>query len=68
MAELLIMLAILVVVFFIALIPSWLLLLAYNYLAEVSGHASAAVPVGFWSVVCVAIILGVLYRIFGQRK
>lgn len=68
MAEIIIMLVVLVIVFCIALIPSWLLLLAYNYLVEVSGHATAMVPVTFWTVVCVAFIIGLLYRIFGRDK
>ena len=40
-----------VIAFMLSLIPAWLLLLAYNYVAEVMGHADITVPVTFWTVV-----------------
>lgn len=55
-------------VFLIAMIPAWLLLLAYNYLVTLTGHATMEVPVTFMSVVCIAFILAVLRSILGRGK
>lgn len=54
--------------FLIALIPTWLLLLAYNYIVELMGHPNWEIPVTFLSVLCVAFILATLGRIFGGRR
>lgn len=57
-----------VIAFMLSLIPAWLLLLAYNYVAEVMGHADITVPVTFLTVVCVSFILAVLRGIFSSHS
>lgn len=57
-----------VIAFMLSLIPAWLLLLAYNYVAEVMGHVDITVPVTFWTVVCVSFILAVLRGIFSSHS
>lgn len=57
-----------VIIFLIGLIPASLLLLAYNYIVEIMGHADLAVPVTFWTVVCIAFILVVLRGIFSSSS
>lgn len=57
-----------VLAFLITLIPAWLLLLAYNYVAEAMGHVDITVPVTFWTVVCVAFIIAVLRGIFSSSS
>ncbi len=68
MAGVLAVLGCFIVVFLIALIPSWLLLLAYNYMIDIIGLDWHHVPVTFWSVVCVTFILAVLRGIFQSNK
>ena len=67
-AGILAVVAVFVLAFLITLIPAWLLLLAYNYVAEVMGHADITVPVTFWTVVCVSFILAVLRGIFSSHS
>ena len=68
MAGVLAVLGCFIVVFLIVLIPSWLLLLAYNYRIDIIGLDWHHVPVTFWSVVCVTFILAVLRGIFQSNK
>lgn len=58
----------LVMIFLIMLLPTWLLLLAYNYIVTLMGHVDWEIPVTFWSVVCVAFIISVLRSIFSGGK
>lgn len=60
-------LIVLVVVFLVCLIPTWLLLLAYNYIVVLVGHPSWEIPVTFLSVVCVTFILAVIKSIFKSK-
>lgn len=57
----------LVVIFLICLIPTWLLMLAYNYIVVLVGHPNWEIPVTLLSVVCVAFILTVIRRIFKSK-
>ncbi|HAZ7467307.1 TPA: hypothetical protein J7723_001635 [Escherichia coli] len=68
MAGVLAVLGCFIVVFLIVLIPSWLLLLAYNYMIDIIDLDWHHVPVTFWSVVCVTFILAVLRGIFQSNK
>ena len=61
-------LAMVVVAFLLCLIPTWLVMLAYNYLVSLMGHVNWEVPVTFWSVVCVAVIFIYLRNIFGGTR
>ncbi|WNL63424.1 hypothetical protein [Citrobacter phage Tr1] len=56
-----------VVAFFIMLIPSWLLLLAYNYIVEIAKLDVQQIPVTFLSVLCVAFILAILRGLFSRK-
>lgn len=67
-AGILAVVAVFVLAFLITLIPAWLLLLAYNYVAEMMGHADITVPVTFWTVVCVSLIIAVLRGIFSSSS
>lgn len=67
-AGILAVVAVFVLAFLITLIPAWLLLLAYNYVAEMMGHADITVPVTFWTVVCVSFIIAVLRGIFSSSS
>lgn len=60
-------LIVLVVVFLVCLIPTWLLLLAYNYIVILVGHPNWEIPVTFLSVVCVAFILVVIKSVFKSK-
>lgn len=60
-------LIILVIVFLIALIPTWLLMLAYNYIAVLVGAPNWEIPVTFLSVVCVAFILSMVSWVFKRK-
>lgn len=60
-------LAMVVVAFLICLIPTWLVMLAYNYVVSLMGHVNWEVPVTFWSVVCVTLILATLRGIFARK-
>lgn len=51
----------------LALIPAFLLILAVNFMLGVAGSAST-IPLTFWSVLCVAIILSALKSIFRSKK
>lgn len=57
----------LVVIFLICLIPTWLLMLAYNYLVVLAGHPTWEIPVTLLSVVCVAFILTAIRGIFKSK-
>lgn len=61
------MIALLVIICAVALIPAFLLILAVNFMLEVAGSAST-IPLTFWSVLCVAIILSALKSIFRSKK
>lgn len=56
-----------VLIFLIALIPSWIVMLAYNYLVVAAGHAAWGVPVTFWTVVCVAILVAFIRGLFSRK-
>ena len=56
-----------VIAFFICLIPTWLVMLAYNYIVALIGHANWEVPITILSVVCVTLILAALRGIFGRK-
>lgn len=58
---------ILAVIFLIALIPTWLLMLAYNYIVELMGHPTWEIPVTLLSVICVGFILCVISSVFKRR-
>jgi hypothetical protein len=58
----------LVVIFLVCLIPTWLVMLAYNYIVALVGHPNWEIPVTLLSVICVAFILTVIRGIFRGRK
>lgn len=58
----------LVVIFLVCLIPTWLVILAYNYIVALVGHPNWEIPVTLLSVICVAFILTVIRGIFRGRK
>lgn len=54
-----------VVLFFIALIPSWLVLLAYDYIATQFGWV--VLDVTFMNVLCLAVIITIISSIFKSK-
>jgi len=58
----------LVVIFLVCLIPTWLVLLAYNYVAELVGHPNWEIPITFMGVVCITYIVVYLRGIFRGNK
>lgn len=53
-----------IIIFLLALVPTWLLMLAYNYIAHITNHDNWMIPVSLLSVICVAFLLGFVIRLF----
>lgn len=66
--EVIVGLIVMVLVALLCLAPTWLLMMAYNYLAVLTGNPNWEIPITFLSVVCVAVIITVIGSIFKSRK
>lgn len=55
-------------IFLVFLIPTWLLLLAYNYIVVLMNHPNWEIPVTFGSVIAITFILMILRGIFRGRN
>lgn len=58
----------LALVLLIAMIPAWIVMLAYNYIVSLMGHVNWEVPITFVSVLCVAVIFIFLRNVFGGTR
>lgn len=57
-----------VLIFFVMLIPTWIIMLAYNYIVNLMGHPNWEIPVTVLSVLCVTLLLAALRGIFSRKS